>query len=94
MVLLEEEKMRSVPPPPYVSNSTAPPPPFSAERRDAKLSELPPQLLLKILYMTFPQTPGIDEGKIERQRKTLCWLSTQLRLVNRSFYIGVCSIHP
>ncbi|KIJ64351.1 hypothetical protein HYDPIDRAFT_112349 [Hydnomerulius pinastri MD-312] len=38
--------------------------------------------------MTFPQTPGVNEGRIERQRKTLYWLSLQLRLVNRSFYIA------
>lgn len=82
--------MQSVPPPPYVANASAlPPPPFPGEHRGAaQPSDLPPYLLLKIVYMTFPQTPGIDEGKIERQRKTLCWLSTQLRLVNRSFYIA------
>jgi hypothetical protein len=94
MVIVEEKCMQSVPPPPYVPNaSTLPPPPFPGEHRGAaKPSDLPPHLLLKIVYMTFPQTPGIDEGKIERQRKTLCWLSTQLRLVNRSFYIGAhCS---
>jgi len=38
--------------------------------------------------MTFPQTPGIDESRIQRQRKTLYWLSHQLRLANRSFYIA------
>ncbi|KAJ8582882.1 hypothetical protein M405DRAFT_749574 [Rhizopogon salebrosus TDB-379] len=81
--------MQSVPPPPYVSNSTVPPPPFYGVHRGVvRLSDLPPHLLLKIVYMTFPQTPGIDEGKIVRQRKTLCWLSTQLRLVNRSVYIA------
>jgi len=82
--------MQSVPPPPYFPNaSTLPPPPFPGEHHGAaKPSDLPPHLLLKIVYMTFPQTPGVDEGKIERQRKTLCWLSTQLRSVNRSFYIA------
>lgn len=82
--------MHSVPPPPYVPNaSSLPPPPFPGEHRGAATpSDLPPHLLLKIVYMTFPQTPGIDEGKIERQRKTLCWLSTQLRLVNRLFYVA------
>lgn len=82
--------MQSVPPPPYFPNaSTLPPPPFPGEHRGAaKPSDLPPHILLKIVYMTFPQTPGVDEGKIERQRKTLCWLSTQLRSVNRSFYIA------
>jgi len=90
MVIVEEKCMQSVPPPPYVANASAlPPPPFPGEHRGAaQPSDLPPYLLLKIVYMTFPQTPGIDEGKIERQRKTLCWLSTQLRLVNRSFYIA------
>jgi hypothetical protein len=38
--------------------------------------------------MTFPQTPGVDEGRIERQRKTLYWLEGGLRLVNRAFYVG------
>lgn len=82
--------MQSVPPPPYVPNaSTLPPPPFPGEYHEAtRPSDLPSHLLLKIVYMTFPQTPGIDEGKIERQRKTLCWLSTQLRLVNHSFYVA------
>ncbi|KAG1873321.1 hypothetical protein C8R48DRAFT_693795 [Suillus tomentosus] len=90
MVIVEEKCMQSVPPPPYFPNaSTLPPPPFPGEHRGAaKPSDLPPHILLKIVYMTFPQTPGVDEGKIERQRKTLCWLSTQLRSVNRSFYIA------
>ncbi|KAG2135370.1 uncharacterized protein EDB93DRAFT_1331096 [Suillus bovinus] len=89
MVIVEEKCMQSVPPPPYFPNaSTLPPPPFPGEHYGVKPSDLPPHLLLKIVYLTFPQTPGIDEGKIERQRKTLCWLSTQLRLVNRSFYIA------
>lgn len=88
MIILEE-KMQYVPPPPYVTNLSVPPPPFPGEHRGAaKLSDLPPYLLLRIVYMTFPQTPRIDEAKIERQRKTLCWLSMQLRLVNRSFYIA------
>ena len=86
--------MQYAPPPPYLS-STVPPPPFPGGHRGAaKLYDLPPSLLLKIVYMTFPQTPGFDEGKIERQRKTLGWLSTHLRLVNRSFYIGVCCTYP
>jgi hypothetical protein len=52
------------------------------------LSTLPPHLLLQIVHMTFPQTSGFDEGKVERQRKTLYWLSVGLRLVNRALYIG------
>lgn len=38
--------------------------------------------------MTFPQTAGIDESPLERQRKTLYWLTYHLRLVNRAFYIA------
>lgn len=30
----------------------------------------------------------MDEGRVERQRKTLYWLSVSLRLVNRAFYVG------
>jgi len=52
------------------------------------LSTLPPHLLLQIVHMTFPQTPKFDEGKVERQRKTLYWLSVGLRLVNRALYIA------
>ncbi|KAG1750466.1 uncharacterized protein EDB91DRAFT_691237 [Suillus paluster] len=93
MVIVEEKCMQSVPPPPYAPNGTAPPPPFPGGHRGAiKLSDLAPHLLLKIVYMMFPQTPGINEGKIERQRKTLCWLSTHLRLVNRSFYIACAHV--
>ncbi|KAH7882752.1 hypothetical protein F5I97DRAFT_1908128 [Phlebopus sp. FC_14] len=89
MVILDEKYMHTVPPPPYVSAGAVAPPPFLGDRtRAARLSALPPHLLLKIVYMTFPQTPGIDQGRIKRQRKTLCWLSLDLRLVNRSFYIA------
>jgi hypothetical protein len=52
------------------------------------LSTLPPHLLLQIVHMTFPQTPAFDEGKVERQRKTLYWLAIGLRLVNRALYIA------
>lgn len=43
--------------------------------------------------MSFPQKPGIDETRLERQRKAIYWLSHQLRLVNRSFYIGNRTIY-
>ncbi|KAF9238474.1 hypothetical protein BU15DRAFT_62450 [Melanogaster broomeanus] len=89
MVIVDEKCMLSVPPPPYAAAASVAPPPFPGTwRRAACLAALPPHLLLKIVYMTFPQTPGIDESRIERQRKTLYWLSLQLRLVNRSFYIA------
>ncbi|KAA1466885.1 hypothetical protein DENSPDRAFT_856423 [Dentipellis sp. KUC8613] len=83
------------PPPPYLSdadvrNLPAPPPPFSSgsSRQHAGLSSIPPHLLLNIIHHTFPQLPGIDEGRLERQRRTLYWLGVQLRLVNRAFYIA------
>ncbi|KAJ7291143.1 hypothetical protein C8J57DRAFT_210306 [Mycena rebaudengoi] len=44
-------------------------------------SALPPHLLLQIVYATFS-----DAYDVEEQRKTLYWLSTGLRLVNRPFY--------
>ncbi|KAF9221777.1 hypothetical protein BS17DRAFT_757188 [Gyrodon lividus] len=88
MVILDEKCMIPVPPPPYAAGSVAPPPFPGSQRQVASVAALPPHLLLKIVYMTFPQTPGVDESRIERQRRTLYWLSLQLRLVNRSFYIA------
>ncbi|KAH7912070.1 hypothetical protein BJ138DRAFT_1149253 [Hygrophoropsis aurantiaca] len=91
MVIVDEKCMQPiVPPPPYAASSIpAPPPPFPhLPRHVARLTELPQHLLLKIVHMTLPQTPGRDEGRIERQRKTLYWFSVNLRLVNRAFYIA------
>jgi len=86
-MIIDDKSAMLSPPPPYVSPDG--PPPFPGHRRDpATLSMLPPHLLLEIVYMTFPQTSGFDEGKLERQRKTLYWLSVSLRLVNRSFYLA------
>ncbi|KAK2460427.1 hypothetical protein APHAL10511_007592 [Amanita phalloides] len=47
------------------------------------LALLPPHVLLRIVYGTAP-----DLDRQEQQRKTLYWLSTNLRLVNRAFYIA------
>ncbi|KIJ18347.1 hypothetical protein PAXINDRAFT_161719 [Paxillus involutus ATCC 200175] len=88
MVILDEKCMIPVPPPPYAAASVAPPPFPGSRRQGANFAALPQHLLLKIVYITFPQTPGIDESRSERQRKTLYWLSLQLRLVNKSFYIA------
>lgn len=84
-MILDEKSMQ--PPPPYALSNA--PPPFR-NRRGALLafSSLPSHLLLQIVYMTFPQTSGFDETRLERQRKTLYWLSIGLRLVNRAFYVG------
>lgn len=88
MVILDEKCM--IPPPPYAASGAVAPPPFPGSRSHhwQTLATLPSHLLLKIVYMTFPQTPGRNESRLERQRKTLYWLSHYLRVVNRSFYIG------
>jgi len=86
MVVLDE---KMIPPPPYAPGSPALPP-FPGSRSShpaANISTLPANVLLQIAYMTFPQTAGVDEGPLERQRKTLYWLTFHLRLVNRAFYI-------
>jgi len=49
---------------------------------------LPSNVLLNIVHKTFPQEPDKDYSKLARQRKTLHWLTTSLRLVNRTFYIA------
>ena len=85
MVIIDEKSQN--PPPPYVPSTSAPPP-FRPLHHRGGLGTLPSHILLHVVYMTFPQTPGINEGRVERQRKTLYWLSVGLRLVNRSFYVG------
>jgi len=82
MIIINEkaQPMRGVPPP-YSDQ----PPPFTVS---PTLDTLSPHLLLQIIYRLFPQTPDVDRGKVERQRMTLYYLSTSLRLVNRVFYIG------
>ncbi|KAF8955803.1 hypothetical protein BDZ97DRAFT_1629577, partial [Flammula alnicola] len=67
------------------------------------LTSLPPHILLQIIHHTFPQgkpqlpsynphdrydTAYYEDTKPERQRKTLFWLSTSLRLVSRQLYIA------
>src|SRR6266478_4203457 len=107
MVVLDEKSM--LPPPPSYSlprtHTNVPPapeyihpPPFSAPFRTlATFSDLPSHLLLHIVHRTFPQVPDLSYNKLERQRKTLRWLTTSLRLVNRTFYIGTplpCCMFP
>jgi hypothetical protein len=98
MVVVDEKTMLP-PPPSYSLPVTRPnlapvpeylhPPPFSAPFRPlATLPDLPSHLLLHIVHRTFPQVPDLSYNKLERQRKTLRWLTTSLRLVNRTFYIG------
>ncbi|KAF9645181.1 hypothetical protein BDM02DRAFT_3101742 [Thelephora ganbajun] len=72
-------------PPPYEHLQ---PPPFPiSPRPPPTLDTLSPHLLLQIVHGLFPQTPDVNKGKVERQRETLYYLSTSLRLVNRMFYI-------
>lgn len=90
MVIVDEKNFMpyGVPPPPPYAASSSGLPPFPHGRNILTFSAWPSHLLLKVVYMTFPHTDGFDEGVIERQRKTLYWLSVRLRLVNRAFYIG------
>ncbi|KAJ7117911.1 hypothetical protein C8R43DRAFT_934381 [Mycena crocata] len=85
-MIIDEKCMQ--PPPSYFASQANGPPPFPHSRPAMTLSTLPAHLLLQVVHMTFPQTPGIDEGRLERQRKTLYWLAVSLRLVNRALYIA------
>ena len=83
-------------------NGLAPaPPPFpghTSRPSKATFSNLPSHILLYIIHQTLPQEdlPGgrsvygqlEGEGKLERQRKVLYWMSVCLRLVSRGVYIG------
>ena len=89
MIIIEEKSqpMRGVPPP-YSYEHLQPPPFVVSSRPPPTLGTLSPHLLLQIVHGLFPQTPDVDRGKVERQRMTLYYLSTSLRLVNRVFYVG------
>ena len=110
MVVLDEKSGIPPPPytmPQYRSNNPFAPlipdntgsntglPPFPRPARPlATLMSLPPQLLLKILYMTFPThpSPHPDVTMVERQRKILWWMENHLRRVNRAFYVACMHI--
>ncbi|KAI0043259.1 hypothetical protein FA95DRAFT_1463846, partial [Auriscalpium vulgare] len=77
-----------VPTTPTTSVHIAPPPFSSLVRPKARIGDLSPYILLQIVHQAFPQTPDVDRGRLQRQRRTLQWLSTSLRLVNRAFYIA------
>ncbi|RDX46066.1 hypothetical protein OH76DRAFT_909171 [Lentinus brumalis] len=83
MVILDEKSLMLPPPPPYVEAGPISPPPFPTQSRaPPTLSTLPPHILLRIVYETF------SDGRVEKQRKVLYWLTMSLRLVNRSVYIA------
>lgn len=68
-----------------------PPPRYTPKPSSASLlASFPPHLLLQIVYGAFPHIAAPDLAK---QRKTLYWLSTSLRLVNRPFYTGMSTLH-
>src|ERR1700761_5301603 len=86
------------PPPPYTlyssGQSQLPPPVPVASRSSVPFPDFPSHVLLLIVHKTFPQAPDKDYSRLERQRKTLHWLATSLRLVNRTFYLGtLCTAH-
>ncbi|GJE95618.1 hypothetical protein PsYK624_118040 [Phanerochaete sordida] len=84
MIILEEKMPGVPPPPPYSPGRDAAPPPFPHNSRATPvLGTLPSHLLLRIVYLTF--TNG---SSLEKQRKTLYWLTVSLRLVNRAFYVA------
>jgi len=86
MIIIDEklQPMRGVPPP--YEDLQLPPFPVSP-RPPPTLDTLSPHILLQIVHGLFPQTPNADKGKLERQRMTLYYLGTSLRLVNRVFYV-------
>ncbi len=96
MVVILSEKDMLPPPPPYLASSEPiSPPPFPGRRDPARITGLPPHILLYIVHQTLPQTDGVydGEGKVELQRKVLYWMTLSLRLVNRSFYVGECILN-
>ncbi|EJF55907.1 hypothetical protein DICSQDRAFT_113697 [Dichomitus squalens LYAD-421 SS1] len=83
MVILDEKALMLPPPPPYVEAGPVSPPPFPTQHRPPlTLVTLPPHILLRVVYETFSQ------GRVEKQRKVLYWLTLSLRLVNRAMYIA------
>ena len=88
MIIIDEksQEMSRIPPPSYEHLQ---PSPFLIS---PTLGSLSPHLLLQIVHELFPQTSNIHKGKLERQREALYYLSTSLRLVNKVFYVGQCSL--
>jgi len=71
-----------------IDDKLAPPPPYTPRRRTGngpKFSDLPQSIVLQIVEATFPTYQVRDS---EDQRRILYWLTTGLRLVNRSLYIA------
>lgn len=104
MVVVDEKTI--LPPPPAYSLHRAnqpvspvpeplhPPPFSSSSRKLAGLSDLPSHLLLHIVHRTFPRSSDKGYNELEKQSKTLHWLTASLRLVNRTFYTGMPLFSP
>ena len=73
-------------PPPYTQSASSIRSSRSSRNRDARLHRLPPHILLQVIYWTCPD--GIAP---EERRSMLYWMSSSLRYVCRSFWIGECS---
>ncbi|KAL6308781.1 hypothetical protein BKA93DRAFT_477964 [Sparassis latifolia] len=83
MVIIDEKEMLPTPPPPYVAVGPLNPPPFpSGSRIPVTFATLSAPMLLRIVYELFPYK------QVEKQRKTLYWLTMYLRLVSRSVYVA------
>ena len=81
-MIIDDKVLMALPPPPYPASR----PGGSTPRA---LTSLPPHILLQIIHHTFPQgiaAAPYQDTHPERQRKTLFWLSTSLRLVSRTLY--------
>ena len=54
--------------------------------------KLPSHVLLQVVYKTLerkrPRDPETEEDRIRRTTRTLYWIGTNLRQVNRGFYLG------
>ena len=87
MIIIDEKSQLMLGVPPPYEQLQSPPFPVSPGPPPT-LDALSPHLLLQIVHALFPQTSDMDKGKVERQRETLYYLSTSLRLVNRVFYVG------
>ena len=85
-MILDSKVIMGTLPPAYLPSHSSPSPRLN-------LSTLPPHILLQIFHSTFPQSSTIpDHDILELQRKTLYWLSTSLRLVNRALYTACMHI--
>jgi len=103
MVIVVDEKL---PPPPPYSQAPTPTPRLVAggsnHRRSldvATFSDLPPHIMLHVVYSTFPPTPSTQHGRptptpaeLVQHRQILYWIQMCFRLVNRSTYVACMNV--